>query len=305
MRRIRILGTPMDLGQSRRGVDMGPSALRYAGLRDRLQVLGYDVLDNGNVSTAQAEELAATPPTNTSPTENAHHLQEVSRVCQKIYDRIQSYRQQDDDDTQYVFLGGDHSISMGTVAAMAHDRLGVIWFDAHADINTPAMSLSGNIHGMSVAALLGEGPDALTCIGGAAPRLLPSQIVMVGTRDLDTAERQRLAKGDIRVYTMREVDEMGIGRIAHEILAYFADMTHLHLSLDLDGLDPQVAPGVGTPVPGGIGYREAHLFMEIIADSKKVRSLDIVEVNPILDRQNETARLAVELTTGLFGKRIL
>lgn len=305
MKRIRILGTPMDLGQNRRGVDMGPSALRYAGMRDRLLALGYEVVDHGNVSTAQAEELVTTLPDADPQPPNAHHLNEVSRVCQKIYDRIQSYRQQDDPDTQYIFMGGDHSISMGTVAAIAHERLGVIWFDAHADINTPATSLSGNIHGMPVAALLGEGPTELTHIGGRSPHLKPSQIVMVGTRDLDLAERERLAVGDIRVYTMREVDEMGIGRIAHEILDYFADMTHLHLSLDLDGLDPQYAPGVGTPVPGGISYREAHLFMEIIADSQKVRSLDIVEVNPILDQQNETARLAVELTTGLFGKRIL
>jgi arginase len=301
-KKIRIIGTPMDLGQSRRGVDMGPSAIRYAGLQDRLQRLGYEVIDSGNVNTAQAEELSLNAVPEPVIEGNAHHLHEVARVCQKIYDRVQSYRPED---RHYIFLGGDHSMAIGTVSAVTHDRLGVIWFDAHADINTPLTSVSGNIHGMPVAALLGDGPDALTHVGFAAPKLQPHQIVLVGTRDLDDAERQRLARRDVRVYTMREVDEMGMAKIGYEILDYFRDMTALHLSLDLDALDPQIAPGVGTPVPGGFSYREAHLFMEIMADSQKVRSLDVVEVNPILDQQNVTAKLAVELAAGVFGQRIL
>ncbi len=303
-RRIRIIGAAMDLGQQRRGVDMGPSAIRYAGLQDRLARLGYEVVDSGNIYTAQAEELHTRDTTlDTNPSDGlSHHLDEVARVCQKIYDRVQTYRPSDD---RFVFLGGDHSMSIGTVSAVAHPKLGVLWFDAHADINTPVTSPSGNIHGMPVAALLGEGHPTLTNIGGAGPKLKPSQIVMLGIRDLDEGERLRLAKGDIRVYTMREIDEVGIARIGQEIMDHFDQFSEIHLSLDLDGLDPQHAPGVGTPVPGGISYREAHLMMEILADSHKVRSVDVVEVNPILDARNETARLAVELVAGVFGQRIL
>ncbi len=299
MKRIRIIGAAMDLGQNRRGVDMGPSAIRYAGLYERLQGLGYDVVDSGNVTAPQAEELDA----NASVEEGkAHHIKEIAQVCQAIYERVQTAHEADE---RIVFLGGDHSISVGTVSAIADEHVGVIWFDAHADINTPESSPSGNVHGMPIAALLGEGGDALMRVGYDRPKLKPSQLVLVGIRDLDEGERKRLAKKDIKVYTMREVDEIGIGKIAYEILNYFADKTHLHISLDLDGLDPQHAPGVGTPVAGGLTYREAHLFMEIMADSQKVRSMDAVEVNPILDRQNETARLAVELIAGAFGQRIL
>lgn len=303
-KRIRIIGAAMDLGQQRRGVDMGPSAIRYAGLQDRLARLNYEVIDSGNIYTAQAEELYERDLTlDTDPSDGlSHHLDEVARVCQKIYDRVQAYQPTDD---RFVFLGGDHSMSIGTISAVAHPKLGVLWFDAHADINTPATSPSGNIHGMPVAALLGEGHPALTSIGGAGPKLKPSQIVMLGIRDLDEGERLRLAKGDIRVYTMREIDEVGMARIGQEIMDYFDSFTEIHLSLDLDGLDPQHAPGVGTPVPGGISYREAHLMMEILADSHKVRSLDVVEVNPILDARNGTAQLAVELVAGVFGQRIL
>jgi arginase len=300
MKKIRIIGTPMDLGQNRRGVDMGPSAIRYAGLKDRLQQLGYETVDGGNINTAQAEELDT--PAEIHDNGKAHHLHEVARVCQKIYERVQATRQTDE---RLIFLGGDHSMSIGTISAIAHEKVGVIWFDAHADINTPDTSPSGNIHGMPVATLLGDGAIELTSVGYPQAKLQPHQIVLVGVRQLDEGERERLSQRDIKVFTMREVDEMGIGNIAHTILAYFQDMTALHLSLDLDGLDPQFAPGVGTPVPGGFSYREAHLFMEILADSGKVRSMDIVEVNPILDRANETARLAVELTTSVFGQKIL
>ncbi len=303
-KRIRILGAAMDLGQQRRGVDMGPSAIRYAGLQERLARLGYEVIDGGNIYTAQAEELGTRALTlDADPSDGlSHHLDEVARVCQKIYDRVQTYRAED---CRYVFLGGDHSISIGTISAVAHPKLGVLWFDAHGDINTPMTSPSGNIHGMPVAVLLGEGQDELVNIGRPGPKLHPSQIVMLGIRDLDEGERVRLSKGDIRVYTMREIDEVGMARIGQEIIDYFDRFTDIHLSLDLDGLDPQYAPGVGTPVPGGISYREAHLMMEILADSRKVRSVDVVEVNPILDARNVTGQLAVELVAGVFGQRIL
>lgn len=303
-KRIRIFGTPMDLGQQRRGVDMGPSAIRYAGVQERLARLGYEVLDSGNINTAQAEELEALPlPLDTDASDGlAHHLVEVGRVCQKIHDRVQPYR---DDDTRFLFLGGDHSMSIGTISAVAHPQLGVIWFDAHADINTPVTSPSGNIHGMPVAALLGDGPALLTDIGGVGPKLQAAQLVMVGLRDVDEGERRQLAERNIKVYTMREVDELGMARIGYDILDWFADRTQIHLSLDLDGLDPRIAPGVGTPVPGGFTYREAHLLMEILADSQKLHSMDVVEVNPILDERNETARLAVDLIAGAFGQRIL
>jgi arginase len=266
--------------------------------------LGYEVIDGGNIYTAQAEELGARALTlDADPSDGlSHHLDEVARVCQKIYDRVQAYRAEE---CRYVFLGGDHSISIGTISAVAHPKLGVLWFDAHGDINTPMTSPSGNIHGMPVAALLGEGQAELVNIGRSGPKLHPSQIVMLGIRDLDEGERVRLSKGDIRVYTMREIDEVGMARIGQEIIDYFDRFTDIHLSLDLDGLDPQYAPGVGTPVPGGISYREAHLMMEILADSRKVRSVDVVEVNPILDARNATGQLAVELVAGVFGQRIL
>jgi arginase len=298
---IRILGAAMDLGQSRRGVDMGPSAIRYAGLQERLQRLGYWTIDVGNVNTAQIEELEAVTE-DAEQDGKAHHLSEVARACEIIYDRVRAFKSNQED---YIFLGGDHSMSIGTVSAMAHPKLGVIWFDAHTDINTHLTSPSGNIHGMPVAALLGEGATKLTHIGGEYPKLQPHQMVMVGIRDVDEGERKRLAKHDIKIYTMREVDELGVARVAREILEYFKDMTDLHLSLDLDCLDPQHAPGVGTPVSGGFTYREAHLFMEILADSQKIHSMDVVEVNPILDRENVTAKLAVELVASVFGQRIL
>lgn len=298
---IRIFGVPMDLGQQRRGVDMGPSAIRYAGLQDRLTRLGYVVHDGGNIFTPQAEEIEV-PYDSADLVGTAHHLPQIAAICQEVYQRIKSTVGLGE---KAIFLGGDHSMSIGTVAAVATAQTGVLWIDAHGDINTPATSPSGNIHGMVVAALLGECPPLLTDIGHPGAKIIPRQIAYIALRDLDDGERQRLSRGDIKVYTMREVDEFGIAKIAYEVLDYFADMTHIHVSLDLDGLDPRHAPGVGTPVPGGLTYREAHLLMEILADSHKVRSLDVVEVNPILDVSNQTAQMAVELVASLMGKRIL
>ncbi|MBK8137429.1 MAG: arginase [Chloroflexi bacterium] len=296
---VRIYGIPMDLGQSRRGVDMGPSALRYAGLSDRLRKLGYLPIDCGNVNVPQAEEA----PEHYDPLVNAQYLPQVAQVCQNAYTLI---TQTWTPDERAVFLGGDHTISIGTVAAVARSRkVGVLWVDAHADMNTPRTSPSGNIHGMSVAALIGDGPSALTEIGGESPVLQPSDVAMIGIRNLDTAERQRLAQSGIQTYTMRDIDELGMYRTAQEILKLYSDYDTLHISLDLDSCDPTFAPGVGTPVPGGLTYREAHLLMEILADSGKVRTVDVVEVNPVLDEANKTANLAVELLSSLFGQRII
>jgi arginase len=224
-------------------------------------------------------------------------------VCERVYENTRQCRQAHE---RVIFLGGDHSISIGTVAAVADgESVGVLWVDAHADINTPDTSPSGNIHGMSVAVLLGEGPDPLVGIGKHRAKLEPGQLAMVGIRDLDPGERTRLRENGAMVHTMREIDEMGMGSVATRIVEHFVRFDRIHVSLDLDGLDPTVTPGVGTPVPGGMSYREAHLLMEILADSGKVRSLDIVEVNPILDERNKTAQVAVELTGSLFGQRIL
>ena len=298
---IRIFGVPMDLGQQRRGVDMGPSAIRYAGLQDRLTRLGCEVHDGGNIYAPQAEEIEA-PYDSADLIGTAHHLPQISKICQEVYERVKATVQAGE---KTIFLGGDHSMSIGTVASVATAKIGVLWIDAHGDINTPSTSPSGNVHGMVVSALLGECPAPLSNIGYAGAKISPRQMAYIGLRDLDEGERERLAKGDIKAYTMREIDEHGMAKIAYDVLDYFADMTHIHVSLDLDGLDPRHAPGVGTPVPGGLTYREAHLLMEILADSQKVTSLDVVEVNPILDVSNQTAQMAVELVAGLMGQRIL
>jgi arginase len=298
---IRIFGVPMDLGQQRRGVDMGPSAIRYAGLQERLIKLGYEVHDGGNIYAPQAEEIES-PYDSSDLVGTAHHLPEIANICQQVYERTKNVVPAGE---KVIFLGGDHSMSIGTVSAVATPKTGVLWIDAHADINTPSTSPSGNIHGMVVSALLGETPNRLTDIGYGGAKIQPAQMAYIGLRDLDEGERARLSRGDIKAYTMREIDENGVAQIAYQVLKHFADMTHIHVSLDLDGLDPRHAPGVGTPVPGGLTYREAHLLMEILADSHKVTSLDVVEVNPILDISNQTAMTAVELVSGLMGQRIL
>lgn len=293
----------MDLGQQRRGVDMGPSAVRYAGLQDRLAGMGYEVIDHGNISVPVVEVVVQNEVEGEDDDQNARHLPTVARVCQAIYDNFVNCIQPDE---IALFLGGDHSISIGTVSAVSgRGKHGVIWVDAHADYNTPRSSPSGNIHGMSVAALLGDGPKELTEIGGTAPKLQTTQVAMIGIRNLDVIERQRLRASGITVMTMKEIDEDGIASIARQVLEHFKEVDSLHISLDMDSIDPAEAPGVGTPVRGGLTYREAHLLMELFAESGKVRSLDIVEINPILDNQNQTANLAVELAASLFGQRII
>jgi arginase len=301
---IRVLGIPMDLGQQRRGVDMGPSAIRYAGLYDRLLREGHQVEDLGNLDVPVREERSVRAhrwvETNGG---GLRHLPEVIGACQAIYDEAQKCA------TSAVlplFLGGDHSIAIGTVAGMAcSGPLGLLWIDAHGDFNTPETSPSGNIHGMPVATLIGRGQPELVDLGHKGPKLRPHDVVMVGIRDLDAEERTALANSGITVYTMRDVDELGMATVARRALARLSHLPRIHLSLDMDSIEPGVAPGVGTPVPGGLTFREAHLLMEIVGESHKVASLDVVEINPILDDRNRTAELAVELVASVLGKRIL
>jgi arginase len=294
---VQIFGVPMDLGQRRRGVDMGPSAVRYAGLSARLTALGYQLTDNGNLSVPLPENE---PP----DTSHARHLQSIAGVCRAVYDEALACVERED---IAIFLGGDHSISIGTVSAVTSgiEPVGVLWVDAHGDFNTPDITPSGNVHGMALAALMGQGAPELTGIGRAGAKLTASQTVLFGTRDLDVAERQAVRAAGILVVTMREIDEVGVAVAARKALEYLSGVARLHVSLDMDALDPMEAPGVGTPVSGGLTFREAHLLMETLADTGKVSSLDIVEVNPILDDRNRTARLAVDLASSLFGQRII
>ena len=299
---IHVLGVPMDLGSGRRGVDMGPSAIRIAGLSERLRGLGHTVVDDGDIAIKNMEELKVGD-------ERARYLKEIARasdlVSRKV-DRILAKGRFP------LVLGGDHSIAVGTVSGIAGfcrrkgAGLGLLWIDAHGDINTPATSPSGNVHGMPVAALLGQGPDALTTIGGSGPKLDPANVALLGIRRLDEGEKVRLKQLGVQVHTMSDIDRHGIHRVMKKALARVTDgADYLHVSFDLDAVDPTVAPGVGTPVKGGLDYREAHLIMELLHDSGAMTSLEMVEVNPILDDRNASAAFAVELVQSAFGKRIL
>lgn len=299
---VRVFGIPMDLGQRRRGVDMGPSAIRYAGLDDRLKRLGFEVCDAGNLFVPQVEEMPGAQ-VETADGGKAYYLPEVAHICREIYEWISKDLKPDE---YGLFLGGDHSMSIGTVSAvLQQENVGVLWIDAHADMNSPQTTPSGNIHGMSVASLLGDGPVELTDIGAPGPQMKPDQVAMIGLRNLDTDEKLKVSQTGILAYTMRELDELGMSVVARNVVKYFERFDHIHVSLDLDSCDPSIAPGVGTPVMGGLSYREAHLLMEILADSGKVRTVDVVEVNPILDNHNMTAEVAVELVASLFGQRII
>ena len=290
-----IVGVPMDLGQSRRGVDMGPSAIRYAGLDDRLRRLGCRLRDCGNVETPVRDALPAEG--------GLAYLPAVMETAERVF---QAGRAAFAAAETPIFLGGDHSIALGTVGAAAADgKLGVLWIDAHADFNTPETSPTGNLHGMPLAALTGRGIPELVEVVGPGPTIADVNTVVLGVRSVDPGERDLLRASEVSVFTMREVDESGIGRIAHQALERLEQCSSLHVSLDMDSLDPSQAPGVGTPVPGGLTYREAHLLMEIIASSGKVKSIDVVEINPILDHSNRTAQIAVELVASLLGQSIL
>lgn len=302
-RHVKIVGAPMDLGQQRRGVDMGPSAVRYAGLYDRLAQLGHTVHDIGNIPVAGRDEDDVRRE-RWVETEGGglRHLRAVTAACRAIYDVASACAA----DEFPIFLGGDHSIAIGTISGMAaRGPLGVIWIDAHGDYNTPETTPSGNIHGMPMAALSGLGHPDLVNLGASGAKLRAQDIVMIAIRDLDLQERIALAHSGVIVYTMRDIDELGMATVARRALARLNRMTRIHVSLDMDALDPSIAPGVGTPVAGGLTFREAHLLMEILAESEKVCSLDIVEVNPILDEGNRTAEVAVALTASLLGQQIL
>jgi arginase len=293
--RIRFIGVPMDLGQAQRGVDLGPGALRYAGISARLAGLGYRVEDVGNIEVPVRDVLTGE--------KELRYLPSIQRVCEAVY---QAGRSAIQEDCLPVFMGGDHTVAIGSVGGVTHhEPAGVIWIDAHGDFNTPQSSLTGNIHGMVLAALLGQGYPELVQVGRPGPKLQVADVVMIGIRELDQQERVLLQESGIAVYTMRDVDERGMGCVAREALGCLSHLARLHVSLDLDALDPMEVPGVGTTSPGGLTYREAQLLMEIIADTGRLASLDIVEINPILDHRNQTAKIAVELAASLFGKSII
>ncbi len=302
-RRIRVIGVPLDMGASRRGVDMGPSAMRVAGLEARLEKLGCQVTDGGNIRV----EIAETQPYGNN---SARYLAEIAETCARTAEAV--VKTLEEGMTPLV-LGGDHSLAAGSISGVAEfyrrqgQKIGVIWIDAHSDINTPETSPSGNVHGMPLAALLGLGPEPLANIFGYAPKISAENTVLVGVRDIDAAERENIRRAGVtHVYTMRDMDERGMRAVMEEALRAASEGTAgYHVSLDMDWIDPEDAPGVGTPVRGGATYREAHLAMEILADHGRLLSFEIVEVNPILDEHNRTADLAVELACSAFGKKIL
>ena len=301
-RKIRIIGVPLDLGQSRRGVDMGPSAMRVAGLQARLEALGHAVEDGGNVPVAIAEQKKEGDP-------RAKYLKEITTTCTKHAELVLKTLEAG---KVPIALGGDHSVAVGTVAGVAEfyrragKKIGLIWMDAHTDINTPGSSPSGNVHGMPLAAIMGIGPPELANIFHFHPKVSPENCVLVGIRDIDSVERENVRKAGVEVFTMRDIDERGMRAVMEEALRMAGRGTAgYHVSLDMDWLDPEDAPGVGTPVRGGATYREAHLAMEIMADHGGLLSFEIVEVNPVIDERNRTADLAVELALSAFGKKIL
>jgi len=302
-RRIRVLGVPLDLGASRRGVDMGPSAMRVAGLEARLEALGHQVTDGGNIRVEIAETQA-------SGNTRARFLTEITETCTRTAEAVMKTLEEG---MTPLVLGGDHSLAAGSVSGVAEfyrrrgEKIGVIWIDAHADINTPESSPSGNVHGMPLAALLGLGPEPLGRIFGYAPKIAAENTVLIGVRDIDAAERENIRRaGMAEVHTMRDIDERGMRTVMEEALRAAGQGTAgYHVSLDMDWIDPEDAPGVGTPVRGGATYREAHLAMEILADHGRLLSFEIVEVNPVIDEHNRTADLAVELACSAFGKKIL
>ncbi|WP_019244582.1 MULTISPECIES: arginase [Bacillus] len=295
---ISIIGVPMDLGQTRRGVDMGPSAIRYAGVVERLEKLEYQVEDLGDIYIDHNKKMNDL----NEPIKNLNLIEEISNDLAEKVDAVVS------SGSFPLLLGGDHSIAIGSIAGIAkhYRNLGVIWYDAHGDLNTMETSPSGNAHGMSLAANLGLGHSEFTNILNYSPKIKPEHIVIIGARSLDEGEKQLIKEKNIKVYTMHEIDRLGMSKVMEEAILYLKNRTDgVHLSLDLDGLDPIEAPGVGTPVLGGISYRESHLAMEMLAESNLITSAEFVEVNPILDEKNKTAILAVALMGSLFGEVLL
>jgi arginase len=300
--RVRIIGVPMDLGASRRGVDMGPSALRVGGLAYNLKQMGLQVEDIGNIPVKQPEEQHYGE-------KKAKYLNEIAETCQGLATIVEKTL---DEGMIPIVMGGDHSIAVGTVGGVSRHfqkkekRIGLIWLDAHADMNTPDTSPSGNIHGMPLASIVGFGPGELTDLVGPKPMVNPRNVCIVGARDIDTKEKHIIKESGVHVFTMRDLDERGMREVMAEALRFAGDETDgIAVSLDLDFVDPTDAPGVGTPVRGGVTYRESHLAMEMLADSKAVISLEVVEVNPVIDQHNQTAVLGVELLLSGLGKKIL
>jgi arginase len=299
---VHLIGVSLDLGGNRRGVDMGPSAFRIAGLGERLTSLGVRVVDDGDVVAPIPEVKSAGDP-------SKRYIREITRVCEKLYRTSLAALERGG---LPVVLGGDHSLAAGSVAATAEflrrqDKpVGLIWVDAHGDMNTPASSTSGNVHGMPLASLLGPEPKELSQIGGFSPKVLPEHTVLIGIRNLDATEKEIVRASRVRVFTMKDIDRAGIAAVTEQALAIAGTGTGgVHVSFDLDVCDPTIAPGVGTPVKGGLDYREAHMVMEIVADSGLLRALDLVEVNPILDVRNTTAILATELAASALGQKII
>jgi arginase len=300
--RITIIGAPLDLGQGRRGVDMGPSAMRVANLNSRLASLGYEVKDLGNVPVEQAEASPEGHP-------HAKYLPQIAASCRRLATMVGETLSSGN---LPLVLGGDHSVAVGTVSGVSeyfrrhNQKVGLVWLDAHADMNTPDSSPSGNVHGMPLACIVGMGPPELTDLFDFKPKVAPCSAVIVGLRDVDQMEKPHVRESGVRAFTMRDIDERGLRSVMEEAIRLACDGTAgFHLSLDMDFVDPQHAPGVGTPVRGGVTYREAHLALEMIGDTGRMLSMEVVEVNPVIDEVNRTADLAVELVMSGMGKRIL
>jgi arginase len=303
MTSVHIIGVPLDLGGGRRGVDMGPSAFRIAGLGERIGALGYTIVDKGDLP-------APIPETQELRDERKKYIRDIAKVCQKLY---QTTLGSLDEGAMPIVLGGDHSLAAGSVAAVTDWAkrtrdlpVGLLWVDAHGDMNTPATSLSGNVHGMPLAALLGSEPAELARIGTVSPKVMPAHTVLIGVRNLDEREKVAVRDSHVHVFTMKDIDRQGIASIVEQAVNLAGrDTAGIHVSFDMDVCDPTIAPGVGTPVKGGLDYREAHMVMEIVADSGLLTSLDLVEVNPTLDVRNATAQLGTELALSALGMKIL
>jgi arginase len=300
-RGVDLIGVPLDLGAGRRGVDMGPSAFRLTGLAGRIRALGFDVRDRGNVPVPNPEGLDPGDP-------RKRYIGPIAAACRQVADLTSEAAAAG---RIPICLGGDHSLAAGSIAGVARalksrgEQLAVVWVDAHADMNTPGTSPSGNVHGMPLAACLGQEPEELVALGGGAS-VTPGHVALVGIRNLDEREKDLVGRSGVRAYTMSHIDRRGIGAIVEEVLSAFAGITGgIHLSLDLDGLDPEVAPGVGTPVRGGLSYREAHLLCETIAESRRLVGMDVAELNPTLDVRNHSAEVGAELVLSALGQRIL
>ena len=300
--KVAVIGAPLDLGAGRRGVDMGVSAIRFANLGQRLAELGYKIEDLGNVAVEQPERAPAGP-------RNARYLPQIAQSCTRLAECVEKALAHGQ---MPLVIGGDHSIAVGTASGLSNHfrrkkkRIGLLWIDAHPDMNTPETSPSGNVHGMPLACITGTGPRKLTHISGYAPKVDPKNVALIGIRDVDALEKPHVKDSGVRAFTMRDIDERGMRAVVEEALQIVQSGTDgFHVSLDMDAVDPEIAPGVGTPVRGGLSYREAHLAMEMIGDAGRMVALEVVEVNPVFDEANRTALLAVELVASAMGKRIL